>query len=462
MLKHVLINLASSIFLLSTLHAEEISPIIEEVVPSEPETPIEEVVPIKVAEPIAFEKLILLAREFRIDPSLSIEDDLKRRTRILDEACSVIPRYENQENLLETAIAFVQDSLWNELSDLELVITDVAETDLGGKCGGHSGDSVFLVTKGRKLLYVVKAFCDPRSIESRFLPEISALDFILQLKLPQVTPIRPLAFATCKIKNAEYGLLLETGASGKRLDQYLYDLRDKTLGYRKRQILLYKAQKGFTHMGESLAHLHRTKSAEPSRLSPSIIGKIEEKASKIANQQVIVDALTAGISMEDFQNYLEKVVADVKDMPIYLSFWHGDAHIENIVYDYKRDLFSFIDVANLYKSVDINGNPLVDGTLDLMRAEENMRRRSWGVLTKDEILSVLNAFYKGYKEVAGELPDQRLLNFYKTDIKLGRLLQFARYDKSTDPLIKAEEKALFELAVHFFTQRAKPKKSSSK
>jgi hypothetical protein len=392
----------------------------------------------------SFQDVISYATEYRHDPTLSTELEEKRKLGLLERVYGKLLNYNSQDNLENAIKAFLIQVL---SKDFSFTLVDSSQTDMGGK----SHDPVFMV-KDQKgdLCYILKAFQNPRQIPSKFLPEISALDLIKQLSLPNVGVVEPLAFASYGDGKQEWGLLLESVAKGKRIDQYVLQIAKQEINSEQRFLYLQVAQKAFNRMGEGLAELHRIKSPIFASIPAAAVVKYEDKLNKIINDQFIVDQLSKHFSLSDFITYVENIKNEGTLTPVAYSYWHGDAHLGNMFYDELDDSLYFIDVAKMHLSIDIKGQPLLDGTVDLIRVEENFRRISLGLLTEEELDLLLTTFYRAYEYKAGQLPDKRLLTFHKTYVKLGRLIDYSRYIDEPDLTKQSIDKAVFDSATDYF------------
>ncbi|WP_068467996.1 hypothetical protein [Candidatus Protochlamydia phocaeensis] len=397
-----------------------------------------------VSQKDALQEVIACARQYRIDTSLPVELEKERTQALLENAYADLVCYSSDN--LENAIAtFLEEALSIDASSFAIV--DAKQTNLGGK----SHDLVFMIMDQQgQLIYIVKAFRGPRQSSSKFLPEISALDLIRQLSLAKVDSIEPLAVASCNLEGQEWGLLLETVAKGKRMDQYIQQIAVQHLSSEQRDLQIEAAQKAFSRMGESLAELHRIKAPYLSSLPSNVLMKYEDKFNQIIDHPLIVDELSKEVSLSDFIQYVKDVQQGACLALIACSYAHGDAHLGNMFYDEASDHFTFIDLAKLHFSIDIHERPLLDGTMDLLKAEENLRRKALGLLSEDEINRLLAAFYQAYEAKTNHPLDKRSWRFYKVYSKLGRLISYSSYLKEDDPIQKSLDQAVFQSAVNYF------------
>jgi hypothetical protein len=387
------------------------------------------------------------ARQYRSDPCLTPEEDQSRKQSIIDQFCTELKTYSGAD-FFSIIHAFLKDAI--DAKEESFQIIDASSTFLTGK----SQDKVFLLyDQEEHLKYAVKIFRNPRLQISKFLPEISALDLIAQLQLPHVNPIEPLAAALCECAGDSYGVLLETAATGLRVDQYVYAIANQSDGSKERKMVLKSAERAFWRMGESLAHLHSIHTEDVHPLPCAIMEKMDAKIRDVQANAFIVSSLSDYVLLDTFRTYLDLVKEQVKPIRISLTYQHGDSHLGNMFYDESQDKFYFIDNALLYKSVDIQGNPLLDGSSDVIRADEHFRRKAFGFLKQQETEHLVSIFYWGYQNVSGTLPDARLTAFYRAYHKLGRLLSYCEYPQEPDPQKRARDEAIFTQALEYFADQ---------
>lgn len=387
------------------------------------------------------------ARQYRTQTAISEISERERKIDILKQASNTIPEYAECSNLLECAKTFINDVL----SDTSYTIVDATQMKLAGK----SDDTVFLVNDpDGKLSYIVKAFRNPFQHSSKFVAEISALDMLQQLNLPHITCVKPLAVGCYSDQSQTWGLLLETAATGHRLDEYLIDVALTPENTEQRLQAFTTLQKAFNRLGLGLAELHSIKSSEPIEGIPlPYLKRIEQKLTTIANDPLIVEELSKQFTLAELNAYVRHVIQATESSLNFLSYCHGDAHAGNMFYDIALDQFAFIDLCNMHRSFDAKGAPILDGRMDLMQMDEYVRRKFSGFLTPAEIDTTLNTLYNSYSDDGGILPDASTALFYKTYIKLNRLLIYGRYATESDPeKQKTYKKMLGKLLAYFKEQ----------
>lgn len=401
-------------------------------------------------DPCSINDLIDLARSYRLNPYNLPEEEKLRKQEILCQLPSVLPIYHEQEQLSATLSHFLTQVFGEKAGHFK--IEDAATTELRGK----SNDFVFFIKDlDGHLQYVIKAFRDPLTVTSKFLPEISALDFLIRQDMRGTESVRPLAAALCLDENRQFGLLLETAAKGKRMDQYLKEIGKYPKESLERKKLLSIALQAFKRLGESLALLHSFKDDRPQRMPQEFLDKMSQKYQEVISNPLIVKKLMDSLDFFAFQKLIAQIIQEAKEVEIHYSFRHGDAHLGNMLYDAECDSFAFIDVAKLHYSMAADGKPLSDGAQEFVRTEESLRKNAIGLLTDEETEALALKFKQAYEQTARTILDERTIAFSKAYRKLGRLVTYASYEENPDPIQLAKEKELFTQALDYFIQQVK-------
>lgn len=397
-------------------------------------------------DPESVTHTIECAKQYRINRELDQLEEKEREQEILNTACDALTTYFSIS--IESGVKqFLEETLSLKVDDFDLV--DVRETDFFGK----SEARVFLIKDHTGvLLYVVKAFLYPRTLDSRFLQEISAIDLIQQLSLPDVDPIQQYAFALCQDGEEEWGLLLESPAKGKRLDQYVYEVGHAEAGSETREQMMHRAAKAFNQVGAAIAHLHAPHAATLTSIPPILVAKCDLKLADVLNNPFVVKELEKRMALEEFAEFVGRIKSEALSVPLYYTYVHGDAHLGNIFYDEAHDSCTFIDLAGSHRSIDLHAQPILYGAIDLVRIEDSLRFKADGLLSPREIGALNATFNEGYAQAGGELPDDRLMAFYHMYVKLRRLASKSNYPNEPDPRIQASDRLIFEDALHYFEQ----------
>lgn len=391
------------------------------------------------------EQITRRAREFRVDRHLSALKEKERQKEILKKVKKILPVYKSSRGLKAALQKFLDNHFAPDHTEIKIKARKTLKKN-------EPKDNVFYIFNAAgEMILVAKAFYQPYKISSKFLWEISSLDIIKQKKLSNVSPIEPLACAICSDGKSEWGILVQSVAAGKRMDQFIYDIAALPIG-NQRQEALKSSSKAFARMGASLGCLHLSNEAI-STIPGHRFKKFHKKLNMVLDNPQIVSELNKVCSRDQFMSYIHNIEIDVSKIKVAYSLCHGDAHLGNMFYDEAKDLFYFIDVSKMHKSLCNRGFPLLDGCVDIVRAEENCRRKALGILTAEETENLISAMYEAYSSSTQVRPDLRLLTFYKTRIKLGRLNSYWNYRDQKNIRKQNEEKAIFEDALSYFVAR---------
>jgi hypothetical protein len=391
---------------------------------------------------------ISYAREFRLNPALSQEEEENRLKDLLEKTNVLLPHYEIKDGLKNCVKEFVDDNVSLKTGiPSKYTVVDARTTEFYGK----SHDIVFLIKDNEgTICFVVKAFQNPHLLSGRLLPEISAMDLIQNMQLPGVTPIESIACGICHDATDTWGLLLESAAKGQRLDQYMHALGKELIGSIQRKYFLDSAAEAFARMGESLAQLHSRTSPEKLPLHPLILSKFDDKTSKILADDFIVTTLTEYFPVSQLQHYVQKVKNEAINTPLLHTYAHGDTNMGNIFYDPITDTITFIDLYAMHQTADIHGNPLGDPLIDLVRAVDGIRKTAVKEkLTEEETEFLIKILYSAYKRISGEIPSDVHIRFYKTYISLWRLLLGRHYIDEQDLVRREFDKATFDEGIGY-------------
>ncbi len=174
--------------------------------------------------------------------------------------------------------------------------------------------------------------------------------------------------------------------------------------------------------------------------------------------EFVAEELSKRMDLSDFVNYVIGIKDKALPVSLYYTFVHGDSHLANVFYDSETDSTTFIDLAGMHRSIDIQGEPILHATIDFVRFEDSLRFKSSNILTGEEEKSLLASFNAGYQDAGGEIPEERLFDFYNMYVKLRRLASKSRYVNEEDPRIRASDKLIFEDSVRYFEEQTQLQK----
>lgn len=356
-----------------------------------------------------------------------------RQTEILKHIVNLIPNYGKHETL-EPAIALFLSDHFKE----ELYIVNSKNTLFFGK----SKDEVFYIQDSQgKMAYVVKAFRDPETLGSNFMPEFSGLTLLHEKHMANLKGVDAIGIGKCQVGSLAYGLTLVSVAPGKLVQQYINEI-GLAQGPARRQAIL-KAARMFYVMGKAFTQLHkvtghRAKIAFPEELQQKMRQKLDaldapEVAAKLAGK----------IDRNALKRYVEKVIEEAAKVRMTPCYQHGDPHWKNVFYDEENELVTLIDTAKLHRTVDIEGNPLADGAYDVVRIQESLVRNSLRLMTAAEVQILIDALHEGYRSHKG-VAEPAHIHFHIIYSKVSRLSNYADYDHISDPIDSERSRLTFE------------------
>lgn len=345
----------------------------------------------------------------------------------------------NQATIIESLYKFL--SPWGGEN---LIIINSKETFLSGK----SHDLVyFVLNQDGSLQYVIKAFRSPFKLGSKFLAELSSIQFLQRLNLTHIGGITPLDTAQGRFENEEWVFLLETAAPGIRLDQFIYQIYFNQCTYET-------ALNAYYAFGKALAEFHCCNSHQLAPLSARCFNDFANYLEEVLKHTQATHDLKERIDLTQFEISIRQVIERAKNILIPLTYQHGDAHMGNIFFDIATAKVTFIDVAVMNHSFSKDFEPLANGFADLYRADEYFKRKADGFLTNNQIEEISNIILKGYMSVNPFPPPKEIEQFYRTYYKLRRLLHFSDYMEEPDEEKRLRRKVTYEKALDYFTALA--------
>lgn len=299
---------------------------------------------------------------------------------------------------------------------------------------GNSHDEVFFILgEDEKLALVVKAFREPASYKSRYLLEIASNALIEKKSCARLCTIEILGSALCSTQGTTFALLLETPASGMRLDQFVFQAAALDVQDPMRPVKMVGAEEAFFAAGAALARLYLIENLPYTYLSKNDAHKIYKKLAKLKSLE--------RIDLQALQRYADRVVQQALEVPYKSGYQHGAAHVRNLFYQPELKRITFIDNGHLVKAFESDWQPTGDPAHDLVRLQESLFHKASHLLTPQEMRAVIDALYQGYAS-QGTLPDERLLKFYLLERKLSPM---------TDP-DHPEYKPLLDYCVEYFNK----------
>lgn len=375
-----------------------------------------------------------LSKQLRGIPTTTLKDE-KRSANIVNLIQSKLPDC-GTVNKLEDAIEPLLDDAYPSNSNWKIV--NVKQLGMGGK----SKADVFFVfdDKGVKRA-VVKAFRRTNGLVA----ELSSIALIKERRLPYVATPTPLAVGKCSYNDSIYGLLMETVASGLRLDQYLKNVATYPQGSPERDVSFSQALRAFSRAGTCLAEFNgldkdvrdhiakdgclRVKLEIDRQITPPLL---EKYAFDVAKIKKIVD------------QKLHKILAyHAKKF-----YRHGDAGLKNLFYDPAIDKLFLIDVARVHNGVKKSGEPSTNNLYDFIHLWKHLEMQATRLLSADEQKRVLDALYFGFVDSDNNIANLRHSNqsLYHALVQVNVYANFQAVD---DPIERKRQRELFSFYCEF-------------
>src|SRR5262249_900125 len=148
-----------------------------------------------------------------------------------------------------------------------------------------------------------------------------------------------------------HGLLFETNVSGKKLDDYLHDVKENRNNPTHQQ-KMEQAKIAFSSVGRALAELNLSKAEKvdfnhpiPQKflkdLQGRIIKSISSDAAKILEEKYQLD-------FSKVKTLVEKLSEAICKQPFIIGYQHGDTKIGNFFYNDEKNKVSLIDLHRLH------------------------------------------------------------------------------------------------------------------
>ena len=332
------------------------------------------------------EPLLLMAINSRPTDPVEALTSISKARGIEMEACRVL-----WEHMLDyTFGGSLEGSIQNFLGSL-----------LKGPCGPlecvdpkrmHLTESVF-IAKDSDL--VVKVF--PQSDEHKIVRELSGMAALRNLQLHEGQVVEFLAMGSCTVDNQKSLLLAMKRIPGKEIKNYVDDL----LASSNREASLSKCRRIFVQLGRVLAEMHSKRmiqvSQQPNPTFEDLKSKIETHLQKYRR--------LGGSDPERLKAFFENLIHQYDAETFFLCVFHGDAHLQNFIYDEFKDKITILDTARCHLSLDPQDRPLTAGYIhDVARLEDDIAKWILHKEYNEELIQeLIMAVHEGYGQIAKDL-----------------------------------------------------------
>jgi hypothetical protein len=237
----------------------------------------------------------------------------------------------------------------------------------------------FILNKKEEALGVIK-MVDYTNDPLTYLHEKSMLKQFEKLSLKKFQTPKILGDAIISDGNGEKGLILETVAPGKSLNNLLREY-SRTTNIEEKRNIEAKLKRGFELSGTGLAEIHKLHIKK----SPS----------------------------ENYKKRFKRTEKDLgitiaKELPGPFGMIHGDTHLGNIFYDTKTDKTTFIDVPGSEES--LKGAPVAYDLAEFLLTFEVLGL--YYNLTENELTILSDAFLDSYRKTGPEVSDEAINIYY--------------------------------------------------
>jgi hypothetical protein len=361
----------------------------------------------------------------------------RHKELILAQAIHQLPDYGEHQDL-KTAVSLL---LKSEMNFDQGDIVYARETPFYGS----TEDEIFFVRDREKgaFLYVVKAFNHPELVSGKLLPEVSAMLFLEELQIETLKGVRPLAAGKCTSAGKPFGLLVESVATGRRLDQYILDITDLPLGDPERIKRFQKVIHIFEVIGRNYAKLQKVNTSVSKPLTNDLFKKLQNQFRNLEHPQIIT-LLEGKLDLEAVKDEIKSTTKQLQDIPFRCAYQHGDPTLKNIFYNEERDGITLIDIHRMHHSIDSSGNPQSDGCFDFVRISEVLKGKICEKLTDEEAQKLREVFKRSFLAEGGYL-DPRPIHLHTLMLRIRRFKNFQGFDPSNRLILNNFEKRVKEL-----------------
>ena len=305
-------------------------------------------------------------------------------------------------------------------------------------------ESVFI---DHKLGVVVKVF--PRREENFYkaLREISGNEAIRNMQLQSGDTVALLAMGKCTVNGKDNLMLAMTLAPGREIRKFLEDI----FSAKDRAAAIKECKKILVLLGRTIGELHR-KNAVPL-----------DHTSKFALAVPAFIEINIKNHLEKYRSNWELYYEDLRDLfafliknydanGTYLTIHHGDAHLDNFLFDQDTERIAVIDTPRIHLAVDPAGKPICTAYIhDIARAEDDIAK--WVLYSEyNELLiqELIDAFHQGYDPIAGDLITPSQLDLDRAYTLMTRWRSVLDWENEKDPAEREIKQRIFARCQTYF------------
>lgn len=264
---------------------------------------------------------------------------------------------------------------------------------------GDSGNEVYFVLAGDKMVFVVKRY---RAPSDEFLREVASLRLLKQLELKYSSSPTVLGVGKARLEKHPYFLLAQSVAGGESIRGMI----DGVLNHDPAESRFNPqyTRKAMRSLGMALAELH-SKRKRKKALNYNIFEfYVSQVMPKFSTQE-------QNLLKSYHHNFMRKLHSLLVSKFDY-SLVHGDAHPANFFYDSESGQIWMIDVNKLYDSYDKQGSPIALPQFDVFKIESYLKFYLEHLgLSEEEYRELWYAFLGGYVSIWGDIEQTSLFEF---------------------------------------------------
>jgi len=332
-------------------------------------------------------KAFALARKMRITPEGKKPNDT---ADVMKKIENLIVDYTQENEIKKTIKNFLYKTMGKKIA-----ISDIKQQG-GDPQGGLSGNPLFFIRDIEgNLVFVIKVFEKPFDAYENFIKELSGFQIASTIKGEKFQLINLQAIGKAIIDQKPYGLLAISPAPGVNIQDLLIKMFHQDYGTKQRAQAFGIFKKALEKLGIALSELHHIRTQRNKQIHAS---EIEYGRKQLKDMIKLLDQEKHGINPQELQKCFDFLVDQMKNIKVTRSMVHGDPHLGNFMYDSKGGTLFMIDLAELSRTLDQEGNPIRSAAPDYMGILDALAFNKQFGLTEKEYKGLKDAFVNAYGE----------------------------------------------------------------
>lgn len=264
--------------------------------------------------------------------------------------------------------------------------------------------------------------------------ELSGNDALKKLNPSKFDLVNFTSLTKYTLNGTDYLMLDMPLKKGKEVRKFFALIDQATDATQKREAIDFM-KKMLKNLGESLASLHDQSAIQviPSEdYHQAIVGEYK----KFFQNELFIYEERGGLESDLLQKRFDSLIAKYDRGSRLFSYYHGDAHLGNFLYDPESGNITIIDSVKGHLSVDPLGNPISDNQVqDIVKIEQSIMKE---VLTynvsEDIVQELVDAFHEGYEVEACGFIDSSHLEIERFTKALKLLNSSMSWKSKEDPI----------------------------